>query len=179
SVDRDRAPRRQRHALRADALVLRGERRFLEEYEGAVLAPQLLALFRIGLHPVTDAVHRHVFFRDDAAVDQISADRRIRLAVAGDVIETQQLAVVELDARGTLDLREERVDRILDVADFQAAAGDRAVFDLGAIEITEHFAATRELRRRTIKRHLVFVAWVTRAVEFRLVVAGEKSLRLA
>ena len=75
--------------------------------------------------------------RADAALDQELPDRRIGLAVAGDVVEPQQLAVVELDARRALDLREERVDRILHLADFQTLAGERAVLDLVAVEIAK------------------------------------------
>src|SRR6185437_9465374 len=44
-VDRKRAPRRERHALRAYAFVLRIQRRFLKEHERTVLAAQFLAFF--------------------------------------------------------------------------------------------------------------------------------------
>ena len=84
-------------------------------------------------------------------VDQDAADRRVGLAVAGDVIEPQQLAVVELDAGRALDLREEGIDRIFHLADFQALAGQRAVLDLVAVDIARtpcsscrrRFAGTR------------------------------------
>ena len=48
------------------------------------------------LYLLPDLVHRHFFLGDDAAVDQKFSDRRIRLTIAGDIVEAQQFAVIEL-----------------------------------------------------------------------------------
>ena len=51
----------------------------------------------------------------------------------GVVIDANGRAVVEADPRRTLDLREQQVGLFLQIADFEAAAGNRAILDLGAI----------------------------------------------
>src|SRR5262245_39834663 len=180
-IDRQRALCGQWHALSTNAFVSWIQGSFLEEHEGAVLAPQRFAFFRIGFHKLADLVHRHFFFGDNAALDQEFSDRRIRHAVACDVVQSQELAAVELDAGGSLDLREESVNRTLDVTDFQFLPSQGTVFDLGAIEIGEHFVlpAPDRLGRSRIYRHCIFIAWEARAVYFGLVVPGEETFVLA
>src|SRR6185312_10589713 len=62
--------------------------------------------------------------------------------------------------------------------DFEIAAGDRAVLDLGAVEIGEHLAVADQLLRHAVNRKLEFVAWVARGLEFGFVIAGEEALRI-
>src|ERR1700682_1404600 len=50
-------PRGERNGLRADRLVVVGEAGNAEEHEGLVHAPQLAAFFRMGEHPLADALH--------------------------------------------------------------------------------------------------------------------------
>ena len=51
------------------------------------------------------------------------------MAVGGIIVQAHQLAVVEQHPHRTLDLSEERIDRVLQPADFQIAPGQRAVVD--------------------------------------------------
>ena len=166
-----------------------------EEHVGLVLPPQLLAVLRIGFHPLPDALHRHFFARHDLALDQELADRNVRMAVLRHVVQAQQLAVVELDAHRALDVDEERIDRILQPADFQTAAGEHAVVDRGAIVVRHqpalaallalagrdpgdrHAAAGQQIGRLAIERMLVLVGLLARAFDDRLVIAGEKTVR--
>src|SRR5206468_6330247 len=140
-VDRDRAARRQRHALGADRLVLVGKLHLAEENIGLVLPTQLVGLIQIFLHPLPDLLHRHLILGDDVALDQDAADRRIGIAIMGIVIDADGRTVVEADPRRTLDLREQQVGLFLQPADFEPAAFNRAILDFGAIVIGYQLAA--------------------------------------
>ena len=96
---------------------------------------------------------------------------------------------------------EERVDRILQPADFQIAAGEHAVVDRGAVverhELAlrpallflavagggsarhRHAAARQQVRRLAIERIVVAIALAARAVDDRLVIAGDETVRRA
>ena len=96
-----------------------------------------------------------------------------------------------------LDLQEEELDRIRRPGDFEAAPGERAVLDLGALVIgdddpvLEAAAARRpgrrggggvdfdEVRRLAIDRHLVAGRARPRAGDLRLVIAGDEGLAVA
>ena len=89
AIDRDRAAGGQRNALRADRFVLVGQLHLAKEDIGLVLPPQLLCRLRVARHVVADPLHRHVLARDDVALDQDAADRRIGLAVVRIVVEAK------------------------------------------------------------------------------------------
>ena len=144
-------------------------------------------------------VHRHVFARDDVALDQDAADRRVGMAVVRVVIDAQQRAVGQPHARRALDLDEQEIVRVLEITDLQIAGRERAVLDLRAVEIRRVFAArdaahhaaavgealrlalaphVDEVARAAVKRHLEVVGLDARAVDDRLVIAGEKAVRI-
>ena len=116
------------------------------------------------------------------------------------VIDADGRAVIEADARRTLDLREQQVGLVLEVTDFEATAFDRAVLDLGAVvighqlaaaDLAEHLAtigqadrtlggaADEQIGRPAIDRHLVDLVLRPRAVDDGLVIAGDKPLAFA
>ena len=133
------------------------------------------------------------------AVDQHAADRRVGPAVMRIVVDAQDGAVFEPDARRALDLREQHVDRVAQPADFQMPAVERAVLDLAAVVIRHDLAAAdaaadvdalagkrspslrrpddHEIGRPAIQRRGELAGRHARAVDDRLVIAGEKACR--
>ena len=116
------------------------------------------------------------------------------------VIDADGRAVFEMDPRRALDLREQQIGLILEPADFEAPAGNRAVFDLGPIvighelaapDLAKHLslirqtgrilfeAANEQIRRTAIDRHVVDVGPGPGAVDHGLVVAGDEARILA
>jgi len=57
------------------------------------------------------------------------------------VIDAQDGAVLQPDPRRALDLREQNVDWIVQIANFQVPAIERAIFDLAAVVIRHDPAA--------------------------------------
>ncbi len=199
-VDGDRAARGQRHALRAGRFILVGEVHFTKEHVRAVLPPQFVGAVGILLHPIPDLLHRHLIFRDDVAFDQDAADRRIGKAVMRVVIDADGGAVLEAHPGRALDLGEQQIGLVLQPDDFEAAAGNRAVLDFGAIVIRHQLAATdlskhlalvgqarrtlpraadEQIGRAAIDRHGVDVGLGPGAVDDGLVIAGNKALGFA
>ncbi len=199
-VDGDRPSRRQRDALRADRFILVGKLHFAKEHIGPVLPPQFLGAVGILIHPFPDPLHRHLIFRDDVALDQDAADRRIGVAIMCVVIDADGRAVLEADPRRALDLREQQIGLVFEPADFEASAGDRTVFDLAAIvigyelaaaDLAKHLslvgqtngvlfeAADKQVRGTAINRHGVDVGLGPGPVDHGLVVAGDKTLAFA
>ena len=134
-IDRDGAARRQANAFAADRLALVAEPGDAEEYERLVLAAQLLGLVAMLDHPLADALERHLLARHQVALDQDAADRRVGMAVMGRVVDAQDQAVLEPHPRRALDVDRERRDRILEPADFEMPAVERALLDLAAVEV--------------------------------------------
>ena len=201
AVDRDRALRRQRHALRAHGLAVVGQAGDAEEHEGRIARPQLRGLVGIGRHPLPDALHRHLLGRDAVLLDQETSDRRVRVPVVGIVIDPQRRAVLEPDAGRALDLDRQRLERIPDPADLQLLAIERAGLDGGAVVIGHQLvllvaaidggpvghlavrpdrpAVDQQIGRAPIERDVEFRAGKARAVDHRLVIAGEQAPALA
>src|SRR6195256_3996404 len=196
-VDRDRSARRQRDALRANRFILVRELHFAKEHVGPVLPPQFLGAVWILIDPFPDLLHRHLLFRDDAAVDQDASDRRIGISIMRVVIDAYGRAVVEPDPRRALDLREQQIGLTFKPADFQASAGNRAVFHLGPIvignelataDLANHLpligqpvralfdAADEQIRRTAIDRHGVGIGLSPGPVDDRLVIAGDEAV---
>ena len=117
------------------------------------------------------------------------------------VIDAQDGAVFQSDAGRSLDLREQHVDLAAQPADFQMPAVERAILDLGAIVIGHDFAAADaaadldalagkriaefaaagddEVGRPAVQRRGKFAGRNPRAVDDRLVIAGEKAVGVA
>src|SRR6185437_1918044 len=103
------------------------------------------------VHPFPDPLHRHLLPRNDAAIDQNAADRRIGIAIMRIIIDADGRAILEMNPCRALDLREQQIGLALEPADFETAAGDGAVLDLGAIVIGH------ELAPSDLAKHLALV----------------------
>ena len=118
------------------------------------------------------------------------------MAVVRIVVDAQHGAILEPDAARALDLDVEQVDWILQPADFEVPAVKRAILDLGAFVVGHEFtirapahgspgvgkaapardpARRNEVVRAAVHRHLENLGWKARAVDHRLVIAGQKS----
>jgi hypothetical protein len=115
------------------------------------------------------------------------------------VIDTEHRAVLETDARGTLDLDGERVCSIAQPADFQVLAVERTVLDLAAVVIRYElagrvapqgaagvwkrasvgYARRHQIARATVQRHGEFPCREARPVDNRLIIPGEKARGIA
>ena len=78
--------------------------------------------------------------RKDAALAQQPADGDIFAAVLVGIANPHDLAVGQLQPARALDLQEEQFDRIGRPADFQPAAGERPILDLGPRVIEDAIA---------------------------------------
>src|SRR4051794_13764967 len=135
AVDGDGAPRRQRHALRADRLAVVGEPGDAEEHVGAVGGACLRGLLRMRRRPRANALLRQILARDQIALGQYALDRAVGITVVRIVADAQRRAVLEDHAGRTLDLNRNQVERILDPADLEFLAVERAGFDGAAVMI--------------------------------------------
>src|SRR5260370_34583857 len=132
-IDGDRAARGERHAERAHRAARGiGEGQFAKKYEARILVEKFLQALRIRRRPGLDRLHRGLLELELSALDEVAPDRLKRVAVLVGVAEAQRLAAVELHAAGTLDMEEERFDRIVDPEDFLARDGRRASSDFRA-----------------------------------------------
>ena len=91
----------------------------------------MAAPLRVGAQPLPEGLQRDLVGRQQPVVDQVAADRGIRVPVLAVVVEAHDRAVLQLDAGGPLDVHEEGIDRAVEVDELQALAGKRTVFDLG------------------------------------------------
>src|SRR5579871_1217196 len=132
---------RQRNSLSTKRLAVLSQPDDAEKHHGTVLPTHLLGFLRMGLHPLPDALHRHLFARNDIALDQHTAHRHVGIAVVSVVVDAQHGTVFEPDPRRALDLDEQRVGSAADPADFQVAAVEGAVFDFATIVVGNKFAA--------------------------------------
>ena len=73
------------------------------------------------------------FERERAARDQLAADRDVGVTVLRRVADAQVGAVGELDAAGALNVEKERVDRVVDPEQLEAAPVERARLHAGAV----------------------------------------------
>src|SRR5256885_14662915 len=114
------------------------------------------------------------------------------------VIDAERRAILDPHSRRALDLREQQISLILQPADFESPAGDRAVLDFGTIvighklattDLAKHLplvgqrsvlleAADKQIGGTPINRHAVDVGARSRAVDHGLVVAGDETLVL-
>ena len=112
-----------------------------EKHKRSVLASHFLCALRIGAHPLTDALQRHLLSRDDVALDENTADRNVWVSVMGIVGDAQHCSVFQTHTRRPLDLDQQGVRLILDPADLKMLAVEGAVEDLAAIVVGHEFAA--------------------------------------
>src|SRR5436309_5254319 len=87
--------------------------------------------------PVVDALHRHLFARNDIALDQRASDRAIGIAIVGIVVDAQRGAVLKNHPRRALDLNGERLERVPEPADFKLLTIERAGFDSAAVVVRD------------------------------------------
>ena len=79
--------------------------------------------------PAPDGLHRHVLGLDLAALDQDASDRGIGMAVGAGVADSHLAAVGQTDAARSLDVQEERIGRVVDPDQLEAAPGERPAID--------------------------------------------------
>jgi hypothetical protein len=111
------------------------------------------------------------------------------------VTDAEQGAVFEPNARGTLDLDGQRLGGGAQPADFKVLAVERTILDLAAVVIRHELAARcaaqgaagvgkwtairharhHQVARTTVQRHREFPCREPRAIDDRLIIAGEKA----
>ncbi len=151
------------------------------------------------MHPFADALHRHFLARHQAALDQHAAHRHIGVAVMRIIIDVHHGAVFEPDLRRSFDADEQRIGLAAHPANLEVLAVERAVLDRAAVVIGNELAVRHaaeclarvgerravgeagrgEIGRPAIERHREFPRRETRAVDDRLVIAGEEARRFA
>src|SRR6516162_4930016 len=95
----------------------------------------------MSFHPIANALHRHLFSAQYFLVDENAADRHIRPAIVGIVIDAKNGSIFEPNSGRALDLREQNVDLVVQVADFKMPAVERAILNLAAIVVGHNLAA--------------------------------------
>ena len=179
-IDRDRAARRQRHALgaaRADRRV--GERLLAKEDEAGIGADHLVDALGMAARPGADRRPRRVARAQLALIDQPAADRLVRLVVVRRVSDADDRRPaargrVEDEAARALDLQHEGIERIAhpgDLAAAQASLRRRQALDLAPRPVR---VARREVGRRRIERDAKARARLARGLDQRLEVAGRQ-----
>src|SRR5207249_10286629 len=82
-------------------------------------------LVRVRCHPLSNALHRHFFARNEIALDEGTADRTKRVAVVRVVVDAQRRAILEDDAPRAFNLKGEQIEWILKPADLKFLARPR------------------------------------------------------
>src|SRR5712691_12241215 len=103
-VDGEAVFRDQRNAQRAGGTAAR--RQLPEKYVTRVGVERVLQLSGIRRRPGLDALHGRLLQQHLAAVDEIAAERAVRVAVLVGEAGADALAAVELDLAGALHLQE-------------------------------------------------------------------------
>ena len=147
----------------------------------------------MGAKPGDDALHGGLAGAEQAAVLHQLADADIFAAVLPGIADPHHSAVGQAQPARALDLEEEEVDRVGGPGDFEAAAGERPVLDLGALVIRdddpvlEPAAARRsgglggggvdfdEVGRLAVDRHLIAGLAGARAGDLGLEIAGDEG----
>ena len=162
-VDRDRAARRQRHALRAARAERRVGQRLLAEEDDARVAPQhLVHALRVAPRPVLDGRPGGAVGLELALVDEPAADRRVGLVVVAGVGQPHRLraaiAALEAQPARALDLQHQRIQRVGDVGDL--APAQRGLRRRQRVELLARPVglARRQVGGRRVQRHLVGAA---------------------
>src|ERR1700730_3821945 len=88
-------------------------------------------------HPAANALHRHLFPRNQVALDEDASNRGKGITVMRVVADAQRRAVLEDHATRALDPDRERVEWILEPADFKLLAVKRARL-AGAAVVVRH-----------------------------------------
>ena len=93
-----------------------------EEHERLVLPHGLAPARGIGTEPNFHGVERHLVEGKVALVDQIAADRCVRVPVLAIIGDAQRRAIGQPDQPRTLNVQEEAIDSIFEPQQFQALA---------------------------------------------------------
>src|SRR5438093_1403693 len=88
-------------------------------------------------HPLPNALHRHLFARNEIARDESTAGRGKGIAVMRVVVDAQRRAVFEDDAPRAFNLDGEQIEWIPEPADFKFLAIERAGFDGAAVLVRQ------------------------------------------
>src|SRR5262249_18319853 len=137
----------------------------------------------------------------EVALNEHPTDRCVGIAVVGVVVDAQRRAVFEDHPCRALDLNCERLEGIPDPADFELLSIERACLDGAAIVVrhdlavfvaapdqralvgkgagTRRVAGGYKIMRTPVERHVKFRIGKARALDDRLVVAGQEPLRFA
>src|SRR5205814_1676212 len=91
--------------------------------------------------PRLDRLHRRPVRRERAALDEHTGDRAKRLPVLIGVAHAHDSPLGQLDAPRTLDLQEERLDRVIDEDELLAHDGRLSGLDVGALPVRNHALA--------------------------------------
>src|SRR6266516_5105785 len=152
-------------------------------------------------HPLPNALHRHLFARNEIARDESTAGRGKGIAVMRVVVDAQRCAVFEDDAPRAFNLDGEQIEWIPEPADFKFLAIERARFD-GAAVIVRHelvllvtapdpcalvwkciraglAAGHDQVGRAAVEWDMEFRIWEARALNNRLIVPGQQTLCFA
>ena len=192
-VDREAVFRGQRNIERADRAVGRGQ--FPEKDIARVVVERVLQLSGIRRGPRLDALHGRLLERHLAAVDEIAAERAVRVAVLVGEAGADALAAVELDLAGALHLQEEQLHRVGGPCDHRRRQRAVAPVDFPARVIRHEAAAFHpaaqaqvaqlridrgevhhdEIVRYAEDRVAIHVAARPAAFDDRLVIAGDQA----
>ena len=152
-------------------------------------------------HPVANALRRDLLARNEIAVDEHALDRAVAITVVRIEADAQRRAVLEDHAPRAFDLDREQVEWILEPADFEFLAIERAGLDGAAVVVRHEFvvlvaaadphpfvrkcngaglvAGSDQVTRPAVERDMEFGIGKARARNDRLEIAGQKSLGLA
>jgi len=126
-------------------------------------------------HPRLDRGHRQFVARDSPLLEQQASDRDIRQTVLPVIADANHRPVLQTYPPGTLDLQKERVDRVFNPEQFEAATGEGAILDL-----RPRIPRTRaEIGRAPVDWRLVLPVRMARPVQLDFEIAGEQAFVVA
>ncbi len=180
-IHRNRAPRRQRHALgsaRTESGLELGQGLLAEEH-GARIAPQhVVDALRIERNPVADARPRRIAHQ--LLVEQPATDADIGLVVGGGIGQPHgtllAVGLEHLQPPGTLDLQQQGIHRIGQPGDLltaQRRLGLRQRFHL--LARVPGLARSQALRR-PVQRYRKLRPWQARGLQHRFEIGREHAV---
>src|SRR6266567_6272829 len=152
-------------------------------------------------HPLPNALHRHLFARNEIARDESTAGRGKGVAVMRVVVDAQRRAVFEDDAPRAFNLKGEQIEWILEPADFKFLAIERAGLNSATVVVRYELVLVvtaadpcalvwkffraglvtdcDQVGRAAVKRNVEFGTRKARTLNDRLVVPGQETLCFA
>src|SRR4030095_1175875 len=120
------------------------------------------------------ALHRHLFLRDLAAVDKQSSDASIGSAVGAGIADQKAPAIFQLQYARALYVKKEKVDGILHPGNLVIATAQRAQFiDLSPGIV--RYGIADHIGRHAVNRISILRRWRQTPFYHRLVIAGEQN----